>query len=266
MVKKKIYPLLIFIILGSGCSKFRKIQKSDDWKVKYEAALKYYEEKDYFRSNVLLEEIIPIIRGTQEAEKANFIYPYTYFHQGQFILSSHYFKTFIEVYGRSEHAEESSYMYAYSMYMQSPVASLDQTSTYEAITALQNFLNKYPASKYSSEADKLIDELQVKLETKAYETAKLYYRLRRYKSAVIAMENFRFDFPDSRFNEELAYLAIETSFDLAQASVPSKQEERFRKTIDQYQKFVDKYPNSKYLKDAEKYFVGSTKQLTTFAN
>ena len=267
MVRKFTYPLLIIIIIiGSGCSKFRKIQKSSDWKVKYEAAIKYYEDKDYYRSNLLLEEILPIIRGTQVAEKANFIYPYTYFHQDQFILSSHYFKTFTEVYARSEYAEEAFYMYAYSMYEQSPQPSLDQTSTYEAIAALQSFLNKYPASKYAEKADDLIDELQIKLETKAYENAKLYHKLRRYKSSLIAAKNFQLDYPDSKYNEEIGFLGIETAFELAKVSIPSKQEERFRNTIELYQKYVDKYPNSKYIKIAEKYFADSTEQLTIFAD
>jgi hypothetical protein len=67
----KNFILLLLLVTAMSCSKFRKIQKSTDWKVKYAAALDYYEEKDYFRSNALLEDILPIIRGTEESEKAN---------------------------------------------------------------------------------------------------------------------------------------------------------------------------------------------------
>ena len=259
--------LIIILLLSSiACTKFRKIQKSGDWKVKYEAALEYYEEKDYYRSNVLLEEILPIIRGTKEAETANFIYAYTYYYQGQYILSAHYFKLFTEVYGRSEFVEEARYMNAYSLYKQSPEASLDQTSTYEAIAALQSFLNRYPNSQYADESEKLIAELQVKLERKAYDNAKLYHQLRRYKAAIVAFDNFQYDYPDSKFNEEIAFLAIETAYDLAEVSIRSKQEERYRNTVDRYQKFVDKYPNSKFIKDAEEYYANSIEQLTIFAD
>lgn len=258
--------LILVLLIAGSCTKFRKLQKSTDWKVKYEAALKYYENKDYYRSNLLLEEILPIIRGTKEAELANFIYAYTYFHQDQYILSAHYFKLFTEVYGRSEYIEEASYMHAYSLYKQSPQPSLDQTSTYEAIAALQNFLNRYTSSQYTEQAEKLINELQVKLEKKAYANAKLYYELRRYKAAIIAFENFQYDYPDSKFNEELAFLAIETSYDLAKVSLKSLQEERYRKTVNLYQDFVDKYPDSKYLNKAEEIYVDSIKQLSTFAD
>lgn len=250
----------------SGCSKFRKIQKNPDWKVKYEAALKYFEEEDYYRSNLLFEEILPIIRGTREAELANFKYAYTFYNQRQYILSAHYFKTFLEVYGRSEYLEESNYRYAHSLYMQSPPASLDQTDTYGAIAAMQEFLNKYPSSKYAEEADKLINEMQQKLEKKAYENAKLYHKLRRYKSAIIAFKNFKYDYPDSEYREEIAYLAVETAFDLAEVSIYSKQEERYTQTIELYEEFVDRYPKSKFLPQAEKYYADSRKELATFAD
>lgn len=258
--------LISLIITSASCTKFRKLQKSTDWKVKYEAALAYYEDSDYYRSSVLLEEILPIIRGTEEAEKANFIYAYTYFYQNQFILSSHYFKTFTEVYGRSEYVEEAAYMEAYSLYKQSPQPSLDQTSTYEALASLQLFLNKYPLSKYFEEAEGLITELQVKLETKAYDNAKLYYKLRRYKAALIAFDNFADDYPDSDYKPELAYLAVDTAHDLASVSVTSKKEERYKDAIERYEKMVDRYPNSPYIKQAEKIYMQSMEELAIFVD
>ncbi|MEP1094750.1 MAG: outer membrane protein assembly factor BamD [Cyclobacteriaceae bacterium] len=260
--------LSIFFILTLtlfGCSKFRKIQKSPDWKVKYEAALQYYEDEKYNKTTVLLEEILPIIRGTAEAELGNFYFAYAYYNQKQYILSAHHFQEFVTIYGRSEYVLEASYMHAYSLYLQSPEYQLDQTSTYEAIAAMQNFINKYPTSEYASDADKVIDELQVKLETKAYNTAKLYHKLRRYKSALVAFKNFRSDYPDSDFNEEIFYLNIETSFDLAEASIATRQEERYKSTIAFYEEFIDKYPSSEFIKEAEKIYAKSIEEITKFA-
>ncbi|MBV6646123.1 MAG: outer membrane protein assembly factor BamD [Cyclobacteriaceae bacterium] len=261
----KICISLIVAIAFGGCSKYQKIRRSADWKVKYEAAIKYYEEKDYFRSGELLEEILPIIKGTEEAELGNFYYAYSYYHQGQFILSSHYFNTFVEVYSRSQYAMEASYMHAYSLYKQSPESSLDQTSTYEALTALQSFINKYPGSDYAKEADKIIDELQVKLEKKAYNNALLYYKIRRYKAAIVAFNNFKKDYPDSQYQEEIAYKLVQTHYDLAKVSISSKQEERFRNAIEDYQVFLEKYPNSEFLKDAETIYADSIEELSKFA-
>jgi len=61
----------------SGCSsKFRKIQKNEDWRVKFEAALTYYEKKDYYRAALLFEDIRPIVRGLPEGEEVEFYLAY----------------------------------------------------------------------------------------------------------------------------------------------------------------------------------------------
>ncbi len=254
------------LILLSGCTRFQKLRKSNDWRVKYNAALKYYEEKDYYRSSILFEDIIPVIRGTEEAELANFYFAYTYYHQKQYILASHYFESFTNVYARSEYAMEAAYMHAYSLYLQSPDYKLDQSATYEAIAAMQNFINKYPYSEYAEGADDLIDELQIKLERKAFENAKLYYKVESYKAALVAFENFQIDYPDSKFREEIQFLTIKTAYDYAQVSIRSRQKERYTKAIDSYEKFLDRFPNSKFLKEAESIYAKSIEELTNFAD
>ncbi|WP_436517394.1 outer membrane protein assembly factor BamD [Ekhidna sp. To15] len=262
----RILFLLIIAVSVAGCSKFRKIQKSGDWKVKYEAALEYYEKEDYHRTILLLEDILPIIRGTEEAELGNFYLSYSYYYQKQYILSAHHFNEFVRIYGRSEYVMEAAYMHAYSLYLQSPDYQLDQTVTYEAVTAMQKFINKYPASDYAPEADRIIDDMQQKLEKKAYEQCKLYYKLRRYKAALVVYDNFSKDFPDSDYNEEVDYLEIETSYDYAKASIEKRQEERYKNTVDFYLSFLEKYPSSKYLKDAEKIYGDCIEEITKFAD
>ncbi len=234
--------------------------------MKYDAALDYYKREKYQKAEVLLEEILPIIRGTKEAELGNFYFAYAYYHQGQYILSAHQFGEFVRTYGRSEYVMEAEYMRAISLYLQSPEYNLDQTSTYEAIDALQTYIEKYPASEQVVTSDSLISELQVKLETKAYNNAKLYYKIRRYKAAMVVFDNFHKDFPDSEFNEEVSYIGVETMYDYAKASIPDKQEERFQVCIERYQNFIEKYPSSKYLKEAEQYFVKSREELAKFAD
>lgn len=264
MRKAELLRIVFFLVLlysSTSCSEFRKIQKSDDWKLKYTKALEYYEKGDYFRSIALFEEVLPVTRGKSEGEKAQFYYAYAHFKDKQFILSAHYFKTFYETYSRSEFATEAQFMYAYSLYMDSPIFSLDQTSTRDAIDALQAYINRNPDSEFLKEADDIISELQVKLETKAYENAKEYYKIGLLKSAKVAFENFAKDYPDSKFNEELKYLKIEAIFKVAQKSIPSKQKKRYKEVIELYEQFVDRYPTSEYQNQAERFYNSAINQL-----
>ena len=94
MIKNPRFSLLLALVMlltASSCSKFRKIQKSNDWELKYRAAMEYYDHQDYYKAGVLLEEILPILRGRPESEKAQFYFAYCYYYQKQYVLSAHYF-------------------------------------------------------------------------------------------------------------------------------------------------------------------------------
>ena len=260
------FLLPLLVMLAASCSEFRKIQRSDDWKKKYEAALKYYEQEKWGKAAILLEEVLPLTRGTQEAEKAQFYYAYAHFHQDLFIESAYYFRLFFDTYGRSPLAEEALFMHAYSLYLQSPRYNLDQTSSFEAIEALQNFINRYAYSEYKERATQILDQLQTKLARKAYENAKLYYNIGRYKAAIVALENFSRDFPDSDYNEEIAYLKVKVAYDLARKSLPRLQRERFFDAVDHYQEFVDTYPNSNWGREAEKVYIQAQQAIENLNN
>ena len=252
-MSRRIFFILCLVSVSLGCSDFRKLQKSTDWREKYDAAVKYYERGDrgdYTKASMLLEEILPIIRGMPEAENANFYYAYCHFHQSLYVESAFYFKSFYETYSRSEYAMESMYMHAYSLFLDSPVEALDQSSSAEAIGAMQIFLNTHPDTKYTGQATATINELQRKLETKAYNNALLYKKLSQHNSAVIAFENFSKDYPDSQFNEEVNFLKLESQYIYARRSVSSKQNERYEKAIEIYDYFIQNYSDSKFAKEA----------------
>src|SRR5688572_17589698 len=117
MRKVLVYNCFVLILLlGFSCGKFRKIEKSQDWRVKYEAALNYYAKKDYYRASVLFEQILPIVRGLPEGEKVQFYLAYCQYYDKLYLLASEQFRTFYETYGRSTLAEEGRFMYAFSQY------------------------------------------------------------------------------------------------------------------------------------------------------
>lgn len=252
------------ILLNISCSEFRQIQKSVDWQVKYNGAMKYYEAGDYYRAITLFEEVLPLTRGKIEGEKAQFYYAYAHYKDKQYVLSAHYFKTFYTTYSRSDLASEAEFMYAYSLYMDSPVFSLDQTSTLEAVNAFQILVNRNTDSSFSTQAAAIINELQVKLETKAFYNAKEYHKIGMFKSAIVAIDVFAKKYPDSDFNQELRYLKIESSYKLAQKSIPSKQRNRYLEVVALYEEFIEDYPESKYMSLALRIYDSSIGHLEKF--
>lgn len=246
--------VIVLTILISSCSKYSKILKSQDLNEKYEAAIKYYEEKDYYKAYPLLEELTVIYRGTSKAEKLAYYYSYCDYYTGDYILAGSRFKNFSLTYPNSQYAEECLFMSAYCHYLLSPDYSLDQEDTKSAISELQLFLNKYPKSPLADSSNALIDDLHWKLEMKDYANAKQYYKMRNYKSSIIALKNVLKDFPDTEYKEEISFLILKSSYLLAINSIESKKEQRIKDTLTTYIKFADEFSKSVYLREAEKLY------------
>lgn len=258
---KKNWILLLGILFAVSCSKFSKLQKSDDLEVKKQGAFDYYDKKDYFRAGQLLEELVPLLKGTQDAEKAEYLYAMCQYEQRLLETSTYFFDNFLETYPRSQFTEEATYMSAISQYENSPAYYLDQGNTDKAIAGLENFIIKYPESERREKCQKMIDNLNDKLEKKAFENARIFHQITEYKAAIIALANFAKDYPNSLMKEEALYLRIMSAYNLARISTDAKKPERFQQTVDFYTNFVDSFPASKYLKSLENIYEYSTAQL-----
>lgn len=243
--------LIILLIAVAGCkSKFEKLKASNDNAKKYQAAIAYYNKKDYNKALELFETLVQRYRGQAQAEDLYYYYAYCNYRLKDYTSASYHFKQFSDTYPSSQRAEECNFMSAYCYYLDSPIYSLDQENTNKAIDKLQLFINLYPKSDRVAEASKLIQNLRDKLERKAYENAKLYLTIGDYQAAVIDFGNVLRDYPDTKYAEEMEYLTIKAQYQYAEHSDEFRQEERFGQTVTFEQQFADKYPNSKYLADA----------------
>lgn len=254
---KRILILSVSLFLAfsiTGCkSKFEKLRLSNDTGKKYQEAIKLYNNKDYNKALTLFDDLVQKYRGMAEAEDLYYYYAYTNYHLKDYTTARYHFKVFADTYPSSPKAEECRYMSAYCFYLESPNYSLDQENTLKAIEALQLFINLYPKSERVAEASRLIADLRGKLETKSYANAKLYLDIGDYQSAVIAFRNSLRDYPDTKYAEEMEYLIIQAQFLYAKNSFLNRQEARYGEAIQMADEFIEKYPQSQYVKAAQQY-------------
>lgn len=250
---KSIYLILLSCLFFSCKSAFEKVRTSNDPATILAAADKYYAEEDYLKAQTLYELAIPFYRGKKEAENLFYNYSYTYFHEKQYSLAAYYFNSFTKTFYNSPRKEEIAFQSAYSNYLLSPSYKLDQKPSTQAITELQTFINTYPSSPRVDESNKLIDELRLKLEKKSYEQGKLYLKLSNYQSAIRSFENLLKDYPETTRSEEVRFLIITSSYQLAKKSIYEKMEERLNDAIEKCSKFERRYPNSKYLSEVRQH-------------
>lgn len=247
----------------SSCSKYQRLLKSTDMDAKYEAAVNYFNKGEYYRSLTLLDELIAIFRGTSKAEDVYYYYSYCYFHNGEYNVAAYHFKNYYTTFPLGKKAEECLFMNAYCYYLASPISTLDQTNSFEAINQLQFFINRFPQSERVEESNRLIDELRSKLEQKSFDNSKLYYLTGDYRSAMVALENVINDFPGTGFEEECRFLILKSSYLFADNSVEDKKLDRFKESIENYYKFVAGFGEGKYAKEAEKMFLDAEAYISS---
>jgi outer membrane protein assembly factor BamD len=269
MRKNWIVRSLVFVallVVTASCSEYQKLLKSSDSDLKYEKAMAYYEKGDYMRASTLFQDLIRVYRGTEKSETSHYILADCLYKMKDYLMAGHYFTQFVQDYPTSDRAEEAQFMLALSSYQMSPKPRLDQSATYQAMDGFQLFINLYPNGERAKEATILLDELRDKLVYKAYLNATLYYNLgnymgNNYQSAVIAARNTLDDYPDTQYREELSFLILDAKYLEAINSVEAVQEERLRNTLDEYYSFINEYPESQYLSNANKIFEVTTALL-----
>ncbi len=265
---RKLIVLMALVLLAS-CSEYQKVLKSTDYDLKYEKALEYYEEEDYMRASTLLQELISVFMGTDRAEEAHYKYAYSLYNMRDYISAVHFFRQFVKKYPNSEYAEDAQFMIGACYYQQSPNPRLDQTDTQNAIEAFNLYMNLYPNSPKVEAANKMVEEMRNKLVFKSYLNAKLYYQLgtylgNNYQAAVITARNSLDEFPDTKYREELSFLILDSLYIQAMNSVPEKEEDRLRRTLDEYYAFINDFPESSYMKQANKIFEDVTRMLKKY--
>ncbi|MBA4299045.1 outer membrane protein assembly factor BamD [Algoriphagus alkaliphilus] len=265
-LKSLLFLSVLFLI--ASCGPFAKLEKSTNWEELYNGANKYYQEGEYSKAIILYEKVLPVIKGSEKAEMAEYNYANCHFKIKRYIESAGYFNSFYRTYNRSPLAEEALFMHAYSLYLDAPDFNLDQQSSREAVAAIQQFVTRFPESaSYERAMDMLID-LEGRFEDKAFSEAQMYYKLKDglfpgdfYRACIVNFQNFAKDYPESKRNEELGYKLVEVGFGYAKNSTFDKKEERLNDAIRFASHFYRKYPSSAYIGKVKGFEADTRKEL-----
>ena len=261
-MRKFAYIFLIAVLALTSCDTFNKVYKSSDINYKYEAAKAYYLDGNYSKAAQLLEGMVTMLKGSDKAEESLILLARCYYNSKDFETASQYFKVYYTNYPRGEFAEYARYYSGRSLFEGITEPELDQSNTYTAISELQLFMEYFPYSEYRDEAQQMILRMHELLVEKELLSAKLYYELgdymaymgNNYQACILTAQNVMNDYPYTAFREELSILILRARYKMALHSVESKKMERFRATIDEYYAFKTEFPDSKYLKEADKYY------------
>jgi outer membrane protein assembly factor BamD len=260
-MKKRTYIFLIILALASSCGEYEKLLKSDDYELKKAKAKEYYDAGQYVKTTELLAQILPRYRASADAEDLNWMNAQSFYMMKDYVSAGTYFKSFVEQFPFGEHAEQANFMAAYCDYKLSPRPQLDQDNSRQAIEGFRIFNTRYPNSPRVEESKKMIAEMEENLVEKSYLSARLYYDMKQYKAAVVALNNSLKEYSASRYREEMMFLKLNSLFQYAELSLPGKQKERYQETLDDYYSFMEEFPESRYSKEIRNIYDKTSKYL-----
>ena len=230
-MKKYLIITLAFFAL-SACNRQQDLAlKSADKDYILKVATEKFEKKKWKEALALYERLSNLVAGTDDAPNVVYNSAYANYYDKNYKLAGHQFKNFSVTFPHDKRAEEAAYMSALCYYEGSMDYNLDQTSTELAINEMQNFLNNYPDSERSKNIDQLIDELTYKLEFKAYENAKQYYKMADYKASSTAFENVLDDFPSTKLRSKIYDYMLKSKYELAVNSIYALKKDRIENAL-----------------------------------
>ena len=260
MRKNGLIILLSIVALASvltSCGEYQRLLKSRDPDEKYQAALNYFNQKQYVKSQTLLDDVSSYYKGTERSEDVLAYLARSYMGQKAYESATSYYQAYVRNYPKGKYAAEAYFQVGHCQYLESPDARLDQETTKKAIEALTHFVELYPESPYAEQAYSEMSELYDKLALKELKSAQLYYNLgtylgNNYLSCEIVCKNALKNYPSNKYQEDFSWLTLQAKFQQMINSFEELKAERARDAQDEYYNFVTEYPDSKHRKDADK--------------
>ena len=242
-------------------SQYELLLNSNDVDAKYKAAFEYFNNKKYSKSASLFESLSVLTEGTEKDDTVKYYWGLSNYNGKDYYTAETNFEKFIEIYPRSPFASEARYLRLDCLYKQTLRYELDQTPTYKAMNAISEYIVDYPESERLASCRDMLTELGERLDRKAYEAAKLYYKMEDYLASRVAFRNVLKDDSENIFREDILYYTAMSSYKYALLSVPAKQKERYLVFVDDYLNFIGEFPQSQYRKELDLVYRKAQKAL-----
>ncbi len=224
---------------------------SSDSDQKYAAAFDYFNQGKYQKASKLFESLSMMSSGTSRDDTVHYYLGLSNYRFKDFYTAETNFQNYITTFPRSPFTSDARFLRIDCLYRSTYRYELDQTPTNTALASILEYLRDDPDNVHYDVCQQMMADLNDRLDRKAFENARLYYKMEDYKAARVAFKNVLKEDSDNVYREDLLYYTAMSSFKYANLSVQTKQKERFLTFIDDYYNFISEYEQSKYSRELE---------------
>ena len=260
--RKFLWCVAAVVAVASCRSQYDALLSSNDVDAKYAAAFDYFNQGKYQKAASLFESMSVLTEGTSKDDTVQYYWGLSHYKFKDYITAEANFSKFVSTYPRSPFAEDARFLRLDCLYKSTYRYELDQAPTRVAISAIYEYEKDYGKDNPQLyECIAMLTDLKERLDRKAYESARLYYKMEDYKASRVAFRNILKENSENVYREDILYYVAMSSYKYAQMSVPSKQKERYMTFIDDYLNFVGEIPESKYSKELKVMYARAQRAL-----
>ena len=260
-MRNLILSIAVLVAVCSCKSQYEMLLNSNDADAKYEAAFEYFNNGKYTKAASLFESLSMLTDGTERDDTVKYYWGLSNYKAKDYYTADTNFEKFVENYPRSPFASEARYLRLDCLYLQTLRYELDQSPTYKAMNAISEYILEFPKSSHVQSCRDMLIDLNARLDRKAYEGARLYYKMEDYLASRVAFRNVLKDDSENMYREDILYYIAMSSYKYAQLSVQEKQKERYLTFVDDYYNFIGEIPDSHYRKELDSVYKKAQKAL-----
>ena len=246
-------------------SEFDALLSSSDVDAKYAAAFDLFNNGKFSKAARLFENMAVQTSGTERDDTVQFYWGLSNYRFKDYYTAETNFAKFLMNFPRSPFAEEASFLRIDCLYRSTYRSELDQKPTYTALSIISQYMIENPNSSNYPICQRMVAELNERLDKKAFDNAKLYYKMEDYKASRVAFKNILKDDADNIYREDILYYTAKSSYKFAQLSVEAKQKERYLTFVDDYYNFIGELPESSYRRELDVLYKRAQKALGRYA-
>ena len=252
MKYRLLFAVIAAALMTCSCkSQYEVLLNSNDADAKYDAAFAYFNEGKYSKAASLFESLSMLTNGTERDDTVRYYWGLSNYKYKDYYTAETNFEQFITSFPRSPFVSDATYLRIDCLYRSTLRYELDQTPTYKAINIISQYILEHPETEHMKVCRDMLVDLNECLDRKAYEAAKLYYKMEDYLASKVAFRNVLKDDAENIYREDILYYIAMSSYKYAHLSVQEKQKERYLAFVDDYYNFIGELPESKYRKELD---------------
>jgi outer membrane protein assembly factor BamD len=219
---KRILPLLLVLLVTlSGCSfswpwsKKTSITRATPDGL-YEQAVEFYKDGSYKKSVEIFQKLKEEYPLSKLAILAEMGIADSYFSGKDYLEAELAYREFINLHPTNENLSYAMYQIGMCHFNQIETIDRDQSETFKALKEFERLTARFPSSKFSFLAEKMIRECKRILGEQEFYIGEFYFNMKRYRAALRRFEKIVREYADVGLDYKVSYYLIESKRRLAE--------------------------------------------------